>query len=219
MTRSSRRIETAVRRVRLGNPRSRSDDKDVSFDFSSSMRELCEDIAVRVPELAHIRMDEVAVCITRARRGGRTGLWAKLTPMRFEHGARVGVRRGRRYLVDPLIVDGREKLYILTFRLPRFLDLTYREKLETVFHELYHIGTAFDGDYRRFAGRYHVHSARGAQFDRQAQRLCDLYLSTLPSPMACRFLRHRFPTLLAHHGSVSGMMIPVPKLVPVEPAA
>ncbi len=217
MTRPSR-SELAVRRVRLGNPRSQPGEGDVSFDFTSSMRELCEDIAARVRELAHIRMDEVAVCVTRARRGGRVGLWARLTPMRFEHGDRVGMRRGRRYLVEPLVVDGREKLYILTFCLPRFLDLTYREKLETVFHELYHIATAFDGDYRRFAGRYHVHSARADRFDRQSQRLCDLYLSTMPPPVACQFLRHRYSTLLAHHGSISGMMIPVPKLVPVEPA-
>ncbi|GIS57842.1 MAG: hypothetical protein CM1200mP2_00670 [Planctomycetaceae bacterium] len=110
-----------------------SADALVEFDFCAAMRVLCEDIADRVPTLSHVRMGEVAVCVTRARRGGRTGLWAKLTPMRFEGGASVGLRQGRRYRIEPLILGGHERLYILTFCLPRFLDLTYREKLETVF--------------------------------------------------------------------------------------
>ena len=191
----------------------------VEFDFCAAMRVLCEDIADRVPALAHVRMDDVAVCVTRARRGGRSGLWAKLTPMRFEGGASEGLRRGRRYRIEPLILGGRERLYILTFCLPRFLDLTYREKLVTVFHELFHVGPCFDGDHRRFAGRYHVHSARASKFDDVAERLCDEYLSTSPAPEACKFLRHRTDTLLAHHGAITGLAIPIPKLVAIEDAA
>ena len=129
-------------------------------------------------------MRDVLVCITRARSGGRTGLWAKLTPLRFEGGSRLGMRRGQRYVIEPLVVDGREQLYILTFCLPRFLNLTYREKLVTVFHELFHIGPQFDGDHRRFAGRYHMHSPRSELFDSEAERLCDLYLATSPAPLS-----------------------------------
>ena len=189
------------------------------FDFCAAMRTLCQEIAERVPELAHIDMDRVAVCMTRSRRGGRSGLWAKLTPLRFEGGARVGLRRGQRYLIEPLLVEGRERLYILTFCLPRFLELTYREKLVTVFHELYHIGPDFDGDHRRFSGRYHMHSSRAASFDDQADRLCDLYLATTPAPEACRFLRHRTRTLLSRHRAITGLSIPVPKLVRLDEAA
>ena len=191
----------------------------IDFDFCGEMRDLCEDISRRVPELSHVVMRDVLVCITRSRSGGRTGLWAKLTPLRFEGGARLGMRRGQRYVIEPLVVDGREQLYILTFCLPRFLNLTYREKLVTVFHELFHIGPHFDGDHRRFAGRYHMHSPRAELFDSEAERLCDLYLATSPAPFACRFLRHRCPTLLARHGAITGLTIPVPKLIPVDEAA
>jgi hypothetical protein len=182
------------------------------------MRTLCQEISGRVPELAHIDMERVAVCMTRSRRGGRNGLWAKLTPLRFEGGARLGLRRGQRYLIEPLVVEGRERLYILTFCLPRYLELTYREKLVTVFHELYHVGPEFDGDHRRFPGRYHMHSSRAATFDDQADRLCDLYLATEPAPEACRFLRHRTRTLLFRHRAITGLTIPVPKLMRFEEA-
>ena len=189
------------------------------FDFCAAMRTLCQEIASRVPELAHVDMDRVAVCMTRSRRGGRSGLWAKLTPLRFEGGARLGLRRGQRYLIEPLLVEGRERLYILTFCLPRYLELTYREKLVTVFHELYHVGPEFDGDHRRFPGRYHMHSSRAATFDDQADRLCDLYLATEPAPEACLFLRHRTRTLLSRHRAITGLTIPVPKLMRFEEAA
>ena len=193
--------------------------ESLEFDFCAAMRRLCQEIALRVPELAHVDMDRVVVCMTRSRRGGPRGLWAKLTPLRFGGGARVGLRRGQRYLIEPLVVEGRERLYILTFCLPRFLELTYREKLVTVFHELYHIGPDFDGDHRRFSGRYHMHSSRAASFDDQADRLCDLYLATTPAPEACRFLRHRTRTLLSRHRAITGLSIPVPKLVRLDEAA
>jgi len=222
MARAKRTIRSpSPRLVRLVRPRcgSRGSTGSVEFDFCGTMRQLCVDIAGRVPELAHVDMDAVAVCMTRSRGRGRTGLWAKLTPLRFEGGARVGLRRGRRFLIEPLVIDGRERLYILTFCLPRFLELTYREKLVTVFHELHHIGPDFDGDHRRFAGRYHVHSPRAKRFDDEADRLCDLYLATSPTPQACKFLRHRTQTLLNRHAAITGLVIPVPKLVPVEEAA
>ena len=46
---------------------------------------------------------------------------------------------GRTWTLERLYEGDREMLYILTFYLPRFLDHSFREKLITVFHELYHI--------------------------------------------------------------------------------
>ncbi len=190
-----------------------------ALDFCGQMQRLCEDIIARVPGLSHVRMEDVLVTVTRSRGRGRTGLWAKLTPMRFAGGARVGQRRGRPYLIEPLLVEGREVLYILTFCLPRFLNLTYREKLETVCHELFHVGPKSDGDYRRFSGRYHVHSARASRFDEAAERLCDDYLATRPPASTRSFLRFRLAELLRRHHAIEGVTIPVPKLVPLEEAA
>jgi hypothetical protein len=64
-----------------------------------------------------------------------------------------------------------------------------------------------------------MHSSRAASFDDQADRLCDLYLATTPAPEACRFLRHRTRTLLSRHRAITGLSIPVPKLVRLDEAA
>ena len=62
-------------------------------------------------------------------------------------------------------LDRREILYVMTFCLPRFLDQPFEEKLVTLFHELFHIGPAFDGDLRRYAGRYEVHTHSQKEYD------------------------------------------------------
>ena len=67
-----------------------------------------------------------------------------------------------------IFVDGVEMLYLMTFCLPRFQNQPFEDKLVTLFHELYHIGPAFDGDLRRHAGRYAVHSGSQRRYDRPA---------------------------------------------------
>lgn len=187
-----------------------------AFDFCAAMRSLCDDISARIDEFSHIRMDEVAVAFAQTRRRVAYGLQAKLTPLRFENGALTARRDGRQWTVQRLYDNDRELLYILTFYLPRFLDQTFREKMITVFHELYHISPCFDGDIRRMGGRYHVHSHSQTEYDRLMGVFADRYLRLKPPPKLYGFLRLGFRGLLKRHGSVVGLQIPIPKLIPVS---
>src|SRR5688572_2582968 len=116
------------------------------FDFTAAMRRLCADIVARTPTLKHIDLSRVLFSMNLARNGRRHGLQARVTPMRFQGGALASVHRRRAYQVQRVVVDGREILYLVTFCLPRFLNREFEDKLVTVFHELYHISPAFDGD-------------------------------------------------------------------------
>lgn len=189
------------------------------FDFSRAMHRLCDDIAHRMDEFSHIRMNEVAVTFAQARHRVAHGLQARLTPMRFECGRMTTVRGGQRWTVQRLFAGNgparREMLYILTFYLPRFLDHGFREKLVTVFHELYHVSPLFDGDIRRLGGRYHTHSHSQREYDRQMEIFVDRYLSLGPPRPVYGFLKKRFRQLEAEHGGVVGLRVPVPKLIPV----
>ena len=179
------------------------------------MRRLCEDIAVRLPEMGHIRMNQVAVTFAQARRRVSYGLQAKLTPMRFENGNLTTRRSGRLWTVERLFDGDTEILYILTFYLPRFLNHSFREKMVTVLHELYHISPIFDGDIRRMGGRYHVHSHSQKEYDRQMEKLADKYLSLSPPKECYLFLKSRFHTLHRRHNGVAGLQVSIPKLMPV----
>ncbi|HEY3964925.1 MAG TPA: putative metallopeptidase [Planctomycetaceae bacterium] len=189
------------------------------FDFTQAMRSLCEDIAGRLPEFEHVRMDQVAVTFAQARRRVSYGLQAKLTPLRFEGGQLYTRRRGRMWTIQRWYSGDVEMLYILTFYLPRFLEQSFREKLITVVHELYHIGTEFDGDIRRLPGHYHVHSHSQKEYDRAMDALVDRYLDSGPPDELFQFLRASFRELTLRHGSVVGIRVPIPKLLPLSKSA
>lgn len=189
------------------------------FDFSTAMYRLCEDIVQRLPDLRHINMPEVAVTFAQARSHVTHGIQAKLTPLRFEDGALVTKRYGKQWTVPRMYHGRQELLYILTFYLPRFFHHTTREKLVTVIHELFHISPEFNGDIRRFGGRYHAHSHSQKQYDECMGQFVDLYLAQQPPRELYAFLELSFADLQAKHGGVVGLKVPIPKLIPMSKSA
>ncbi|MGO8751237.1 MAG: hypothetical protein ACLQNE_35265 [Thermoguttaceae bacterium] len=185
------------------------------FDFTLHMRRLCEDMTARVAELRHVDMARVAIGFSQTRKSVRHGMYASLTPLRFRGGSAETIRRGRKWIIQRLMDEsGREMLYILTFYLPRFLDLGFREKLTTVVHELWHIGPRFDGDLRRFSGRCYAHSGSQSRYEAHVQRLAEKWLGLDPPAGLHCFLRYDFRSLAEAHGKIFGRRIPAPKLLP-----
>jgi predicted metallopeptidase len=185
------------------------------FDFTMQMRSLCSDIAARTPELAHIDLNYVAIACAQTRSNSSYGLQASLTPLRFERGARTGMRNGRVYTVEPVFdEDGTEMLYILTFYLPRFMDLVLREKLVTVFHELWHVSPEFDGDLRRHEGRCFVHSRSQQEYDAGMERLVERWLRLSPPKSLTGFLDQDFAQLQRRYGGIYGLRFRRPRLLP-----
>lgn len=190
-----------------------------AFDFTASMRALCEDVTARCEELRHVHMPRVLVTFTPGRNRSRYGLQARVTPLRFREGKLTRRHGATEYQVQRFFVNGCEMLYVLTFCLPRFLDQPFREKLITVFHELYHVGPAFDGDLRRHPGRYTVHSHSKDGYDSRMAELVKDYLAEHPEPGAFEFLRSGYRELWDTHGGITGVIVPRPKLLPVGTAA
>lgn len=189
------------------------------FDFSAAMYRLCEDICDRLTEFEHIRMPEVAVTFAQTRSRVMHGMQAKLTPLRFENGSVVTERYGKQWTVPRLHHNSRELLYILTFYLPRFFGHSLREKLITVVHELYHISPDFNGDIRRFGGRYHAHSHSQKEYDEYMGLLADHYVMQRPPVHLTEFLGFSFADLQARYGGVVGLKVPIPKLIPLSKSA
>jgi hypothetical protein len=184
-----------------------------AFDFTAAMERLCDDVVANTPDLAHVRMSQVAVSFAQARRRVLYGLQAKLTPLRFDRGELV-LRRGRDdWTIRRVFRGDCEILYILTFYLPRFLDQPLDEKFVTVFHELFHISPRFDGDIRRHEGRCHVHTSSQKEYDRQMAQLAQQYRHRQPRRELWSFLECSFDELCQRHGGVIGRKVPIPKLI------
>ena len=140
------------------------------------------DLAVRLPEFAHLVPAKVLVVAGEARRGSR----GSVKPLAFARGKsrdRSGARK-------PVVrVDGRRMLYCVTLRPLFFRDSRPDQRLETLLHELYHVSPAFDGTLdpaRR-------HARMGGTFSRRFR------------PVVRRYLRRCPPEVLApfrHHGPV-----------------
>jgi len=186
------------------------------FDICTALRRLCEDISQRSTVFRHVDMSRVAVTYAQTRSPVEWGMQAKLTPMRFEKGAMTCVREGKQWGAQRLYQDGKEMLYILTFYLPRFLNLSLEEKLVTVFHELYHISPDFDGDIRRFAGSCYMHSGSQADYDRQMAVYAKEYLAQLPKGQLPEYLQYDFSGLRRRYGVVVGLRLTVPRLIALE---
>lgn len=186
------------------------------FNFSLRIKALCRDVATRVPELAHVRVDQVSFSFVPTRSPVEYGTLATLTPLRFENGQLHGVQHGRRYRIQQVYdQQGREMLYILNFYMPRFMDLSLHQKLVTIFHELLHISPRFDGDLRRFSGRCYMHSASEKEFDAWAERLANAWLSTGPPEQLYAFLKLDFDQLKSAYRQVYGIRTAHPKLIDI----
>jgi predicted metallopeptidase len=187
------------------------------FDFTHHIRLLCKDIVARLEPLNHIDMSRVAVSFSQARLGTRQGVYATLTPLRFPGGRLHTVRSGRKWGMQKVKDhNDREMLYILNFYLPRFLNLPLREKLDTVVHELWHIGEKCDGDLRRFGPRFFAHGPSKKKFDKQVAMLVDQWLDDSPPKAVYDFLHYNFNDLESCHGRIIGSKFPVPKMFRVD---
>ena len=185
------------------------------FDVITALTAVCVDLVARIPELHHIEMSRVALSFCQTRRGSTHGMLAKLTPLRFEGGELTTSRDGQQWTIQRLFSGSVEQWYILSVYLPRFFDLPFEEKLNTLIHELYHISPQFNGDLRRFSGRCYAHSPSHQAYDEIVAQLCLGYLRRRsPRSRLLQFLHHDFATLRNTHGSIIGAQVPIPKLIP-----
>ena len=168
-----------------------------------------------MPTFATLDPKRLLITCTPCRNRSRFGVQARVTPMRFRGGALTRRMRGVLYGVQRYYVDGREALYLVTFSLPRFLDQSFEDKLVTVFHELFHISPACDGDLRRLPGRYEVHSHSKDAYDAHMLTLVRAYLTDHPRPAVYEPFRFRTADVLNRHGRIVGVVVPRPKLVPL----
>lgn len=186
------------------------------FDYTDAMEELMRHIAGNCTELAHVQNDRIIISYIQTRSPGAHGIYASVQPLRFKDGALRMKRSGRTYAMPELTHEGREIMYVVYFALPRFANLTFEEKLTTVFHEMYHISPEFNGDIRRFPGKYYAHGKSRKGYNERVRKLADKYMKLPGAEERVGFLRKDFDELLRAHGRLMGNRVrpPKPKLVP-----
>ena len=185
------------------------------YDLTRAVWQIANSMCKLVDDVRHIDMTTVACSYTVCRSDSDDGVLATMTPCRFENGLLSGILDGRRVKTQQVFdADGREILYIFTVFIPRFLNLTIREKLITISHELWHIGPKCNGELRRFAGRCHIHGDEKL-FDQQAEWIVDQWLENPGVNKIEAFLHHDFEELSNRYDRIVGQKIQQPKIIDV----
>jgi hypothetical protein len=200
----------------MAGRRSISTAAPATIDVTQRVRFVCEDLALRLPELAHVDMSRVALRLCQTRRAGPHGVQATMTPLRFRDGADTILRRGAAYRIHPIPADlsGRPYLYLLSLYVPRFLDLSAEEKPAVIVHELWHASQAFDGDLRRFGpGRSRFHDKGCEAYHAEMQKLARRWLALNPPRELTDWMSGDFSVLRRRFGRVVGLRLPTPRLV------
>lgn len=187
-----------------------------TLNLTTELERLIADITERVDEFRHVDSRRVLVCVATTRGGGVHGTYAKIHPLRFENGARTRtVRRGlRKFTCEmPTITHlGVEMSYVIYFLIPRFINLPFREKLITVFHELFHISPEFNGDIRRFPGRNYAHGGSTRRYNAYMAKLVDAYLAGLEELTPLAFLEGDMEALRERYRAIVGRKMAVPRI-------
>ncbi len=190
-----------------------------TLNLTSELERLVADIVNEVKEFGHIDPRRILICVSSTRGGGVHGTYAKIHPLRFENGSRIKtVRRGSRrhvYELPAISHRGVEMFYIIYFLIPRFLNLPFREKLITLFHELFHISPDFNGDIRRFPGRNYAHGSSTKRYNAYMAQLVDAYLEK-EARLPAAFLKGDMAAIRQRHKAIVGRKMAVPRIRLVE---
>jgi predicted metallopeptidase len=183
------------------------------LNYTDAMARLVAHVAATMPDFAHLDPDRLLVACARARADTAHGVFAKVVPLRFAGGAPTARLGGRVYQMPSLSFEGREILYLVYFFLPRYQNLTYRRKLVTFFHELYHVSPSFDGDIRRFPGRNFAHGSSRRKYDARMEQYVDALLAGPGAADLTAFLQPDFARLRQEYGRLLGRRVPMPRPV------
>lgn len=180
------------------------------FDFTEAMHALMTDIASVCDELSHVDMSRVVAIFSQARTSTLHGVRAMIYPLRFAGGARRARVRGHEFEMPRVMAGDKEALYVVSFTVPRFLNLPFEDKMAGTVHEMYHISPSFGGDLRRFAGGKPYHTGSQRNYNAAMARIAERYLAATQRPELHAFLRHNFAELNQAHGPVVGTRMRAP---------
>jgi len=159
------------------------------LDLTQALSDLIDVVPASCRELAHVDPAKLIVGLTRGRKRSSDGLLAKLVP-----------------LVEPGDFDWGGPRYAVLFCWPRFMQLTYKRKLEIIIHELYHVGRDFDGSFREFPGRGKLHG-NGCDYEAFCAELAARATPALERTGRTEFLRMNPRAAKARFGGLCGSFV------------
>ncbi|MBI1784480.1 hypothetical protein HYR69_04990 [Candidatus Sumerlaeota bacterium] len=176
--------------------------------YTDLAAEIIRDAARILPQFSHLDPARIAVAATTRWAGGLGGGLAHCAGLRGPSDPlfSIWVRRRTRTIIQvspwyrrlsaEIRAEETRCHYLISLHLPRLL---HHNPLETLIHELFHIGESFDGSLRKMR--------HGKNFDRRVLRLMEEYLLRA-SPGMASLSQLRIGELRRRFGSVAARTLP-----------
>jgi predicted metallopeptidase len=189
--------------------------KKKTIKITEVLSSLIASIVKHTPTFSHIDISALMVCVA-SNRSGRGGAFGKLIPMRFENGSRFIRFKKRLYAMPEIMTNDLQCLYIIYFYMPKFFNLNPLDKLNVVFHELYHISPEFNGDIRRIALKRKAHGGSRKRYDSMYFSEFEAYANSHVFSEFYDFLSMDSKSLFDSFDRVYANRMPVPKPVSIS---
>ena len=122
------------------------------INYTQHIERVCIDICQKVPQLRHIDPTRIAYSVAYGRKNARFRRVAAMVGCKPKPGSlaeQLGIKSQR--LKTP---SNKIAVYMMRIYFPCFFKESFEQKIDTLIHELWHIGEKFDGRLRANGSHY-----------------------------------------------------------------
>lgn len=188
----------------------------LKLNITDNLTQIVKLISSESQLFMHIDTDRILVCTGSNRQNSGGGTFGKLVPLKFKDGSDILKHRGRFYTMPKILNNGNEILYIIYFYIPKFFDLPSKDKLNVIFHELYHISPEFNGDIRRMGKVKAAHGASKKVFDLKFREETERFYEYLSGMELISFLEMNTKTMQETYKKIYARRMKLPRPVIID---
>jgi len=160
-----------------------------SINLTDILTQIIHDMVRSTDEFKLFDLNKILICCASNRKDFKGATYGKLLPLRFKDGSEIIKHNGKFYTIPKLKINNIEILYIIYLYIPKFFNLSVKDKINVMFHELYHISPEFNGDIRRMGNFKSAHGHSRKAFEEKYIYYADSFYKTINNTSYNNFLK------------------------------
>ena len=190
--------------------------KKEPFNITDAFTLIIKEMITSTEEFKLFDINKILLCCGTNKSTSKGGIYGKLVPLKFENGNDIIKHKGHYYTIPKLRINNIEIIYIIYLYIPKFMDLPAKKKIDVMFHELYHINPAFNGDIRRMGKFKKAHGHSRKSFDEKYQDYAKAFYEQIKETPFLDFLELNTDALIKKFNKISYRRMKVPKPVRID---
>jgi len=163
-----------------------------SINLTDVLTLIIHDMIKSTDEFKSFDINKILVCCASNRKDSKGAIYGKLQPLRFKDGSEIIKHNNKYYTIPKIVLNDIEILYVLYLYIPKFFDMTAKDKINVMFHELYHISPEFNGDIRRMSNIKSAHGHSKKSFEEKYIQYASIYFNKINDTPFYTFLQMNF---------------------------